>query len=77
MLPLEQRGKFGGQISAAVRHGGPPAELGLGCVEGGLVGIAAGRLPPVCLRFPSVTFFSSFESIKISNSWVLLASNNL
>lgn len=35
LLPLEQQGKFEGQISAAVRHGGLPAEFGLSCVEGG------------------------------------------
>lgn len=33
LLPLEQQGKFGGRISAAVRHGGPPAEFGLSCVD--------------------------------------------
>lgn len=34
LLPSEQQGKFVGQISAAVRHGGPPAEFTLSCVEG-------------------------------------------
>lgn len=36
LLPLEQQGKLGGQISTAVRHGGPPAEFRLSCVKGDL-----------------------------------------
>lgn len=77
LLPLDQQGKSRGEISAAVRPGGPPAELGLGCAVGrrGLVGIAAVRLLRFSLRFPA--FSVVLRGMKTSNSRVWLASRNL